>query len=312
MYKKFRNEPHAAAASSSSASYQTGQGTWGRNHDSLERVHRELYRAMAHAGIHKGQRIPTDVQQSISQVLQNSFPEWTWCEIHGRILDNKTNMAGPRDPACGTCSVQPVMEAYTSSCESVPSNFDQLVAVRTEWSSAFEELSHIKEKVELDGQRVTDSGMGIYASLDKKELQLWQAYSVVVFDIVRRHIIRSEYTPRVVQIAQGKPKSDVIVSAKKQSPNLEKYERLLVDWTVDAVSHSGGMRPVNQLFCFVHNRVGDMVPVQGFDGYDSSCWICPLAVDRSQSNHSSRFRLTASTSTSTFVESKDITLLKPV
>jgi hypothetical protein len=313
--KKFRSFGYdgaaaaAAASSSSSSSAASSQSTgrWGRNHDFLERVHRELYKTTSNGA----QRAPTNVQQSIAQVLQNSFSEWTWCERHGRILDNKTNMTGSRNKECGVCSIQPVMDAYTAACETVPSNLNELLAVREQWVEAFEDLVEIKTKVEADGQNITDSGIGLYSSIDKQELQSWQAYSVVVFDLVRRHLIRTEYTPRINMIAKGRSRDEVIASMKKDSPTLEQYERLLVDWTVDAVAHSGDMRPTNQLFCFVHNQVGDMVPIQGFDGYDTSCWICPLALERSQQN-SSRVRLTEAKSMATFVASKDITLVKGV
>lgn len=252
------------------------------------------------------------MQQEISQVLQNSFPEWTWCEVHKCIRDNKTNMTGGRSKDCGTCSIQPALEAYTSSCESVPSNLEQLEAVREQWAEALDELMRIKSKVEADGHRVTDSGISTYTEMDRRELELWQAYSVVVFDVIRRHVIRAEYIPRVNQIATGTSREQVIADMHKKSPNLGNYERLLVDWTVDAVTHNGGMNPVNQMFCFLHNRVGDLMPVQGFDGYHTSCWICPLASEQASGQQSSRIRLTHAVSTSTFVNPKDITHLKRV
>jgi hypothetical protein len=276
---------------------------WGMNHSLLEHVHLELYRSM-HSN--NSQMIPIEIKNNLTQTLESVFPEWTWCEKHHRITS--AHQMGERHPHCSTCPIS-WSSVYNKSMTRIPTTLEQLKEIRQEWHDSHTEMIKLARKVRKDDGSVTEGAMASSATALTAETHLWQIYTIVAFDIVRRHLIESVFEPNVSQLAKGIKQTEVAAMIRKTSPTAAMYQEFLVDWTTDAATHHGGSNPVNQLFCFEHNQLGDLMPIQGFDAYNSSCWICPL---KQTNGLVSRVRLAESSAMSDFVSAKDITILHRV
>jgi len=268
-----------------------------------------MYRAMHSRG---SQQMLSDIRNSINKALESTFPEWTWCETHRRIVSHNSIVHMGEDSLhkCSTCpastltkdarSVYPVLQR-------LPGSLQDLLAMREEWSEVHEEMIKTLGKVQNDIHSVTEGAMASSSSLADQELRLWQVYSIAAFDVVRQHLIHTVFIPRVQMLAEGKERNEVLALIRKETPTAASYLDFLVDWTSDAVTHNGGSNDGNQLFCFEHNKLGDLLPIKGFDAYVSTCWICPIH----QSSHAgSRLRIEEARFVSKFVDASDIQHVK--
>jgi hypothetical protein len=158
----------------------------------------------------------------------------------------------------------------------MPHTLADLEAVHQEWVAASFALRN--ERIARDAQRMRSSA-DLASARDNplivtRERDSWTVYTLVVFDVVRPHLIAKYGLMR---------NGELIRTRALPVTNLLAYERFLstyiTEFNTRALTITGGQRDAEsvgtpRMWCFAHKRSGHMFPTSKARGYNPACWVC--------------------------------------
>lgn len=216
--------------------------------------------------------LDADKRALLLKVLEGPlFSEFGYCslardeetQMHSCIVRDDLSRSYLNQTKCG-CTGKPI---FPSVAEPPPSNPDEVRLVRDRWKNA---AANAQKTSTLSGVPNRD------------EIVEWMRFCTIMLNTVRPHVLscfKDQLNEACAPVTDENTREVSIYNAG--GPKLPEYVDLLLEW--ERHVHAREVRDVlwtgdstTQAWCFMHGKVGHLVPSRGFRGYDAHCFMCPV------------------------------------